>query len=130
MRLPGLGALDGLLGAALAAALALGMAWIAGAVALHTPGARELRRDIQRSEILSRLNDALPPSGPLLNALARFDPFPRIDGPEAQVPAPQPAIARDPRGPASGRASVVRSSAPPAAWASRDRAGWPPTGSS
>lgn len=96
MRLPGLGALDGLLGAGLAAALALGMVWIAGAVALHTPGARELRRDIQRSEILSRLNDALPPSGPLLNALARFDPFPRIDGPEAQVPPPQPEIARDP----------------------------------
>src|SRR3712207_9135848 len=53
----------------------LGLAWLFGAVALHTPGARELRRDIQRSEILSRLNDALPPSGPILNALARFDPF-------------------------------------------------------
>jgi S1-C subfamily serine protease len=107
MRLPGLGALDGLLGSALAAALALGMAWIAGAVALHTPGARELRRDIQRSEILSRLNDALPPSGPLLNALARFDPFPRIDGPEARVGPPQAAIARDPEVDAAA-AGVVR----------------------
>jgi S1-C subfamily serine protease len=107
LRLPGLGALDGLLGAALAAALALGMVWIAGAVALHTPGARELRRDIQRSEILSRLNDALPPSGPLLNALARFDPFPRIDGPEARVPPPRAAIARDPEVAAAG-ASVVK----------------------
>ena len=95
LRLPGIGLLDGLLGSVLAAALALGMVWIAGAVALHTPGARELRKDIQRSEILSRLNDALPPSGPLLNALARFDPFPRIDGPEARVPPPQAAIARD-----------------------------------
>ena len=34
----------------------------------------------------------LPPSGPLLNALARFDPFPRIDGPEARRRA---AVARD-----------------------------------
>jgi hypothetical protein len=107
LRLPGLGALDGLLGAALAGALALGMVWIAGAVALHTPGARELRRDIQRSEILSRLNDALPPSGPLLNALARFDPFPRIDGPEARVPPPRAAIARDQEVAAAG-AGVVK----------------------
>ena len=100
-------AVDGLLGAGLSACVALGIAWIAGAVALQTPGARELRRDIQRSEILSRLNDVLPPSGPLLNALARFDPFPSLDGPEADVPAPRAAIARDPQVQAAA-ASVVR----------------------
>lgn len=107
MRVPGLDAVDGLLGSALAAALALGMAWIAGAVALQTPGARELRREIQRSEILSRLNDVLPPSGPLLNALARFDPFPRVEGPEARVGPPRAAIARDAQVEAAA-ASVVR----------------------
>ena len=94
--IPGLRAFDGLLGAVLSTAIALGLAWLAGAVALQTPGARELRSDIQRSEILSRLNSVLPPSGPILNALARFDPFPHIDGPEADVPAPNAAIARVP----------------------------------
>jgi hypothetical protein len=105
--IPGLRSVDGLLGAVLATALALAIAWVAGAVALQTPGTRELRRDIQRSEILSRLNAALPPSGGLLNALARIDPFPTLRGPSADVPAPRAAIARDPevRGAAG---SVVR----------------------
>jgi S1-C subfamily serine protease len=107
MVLPGLGVLDGLLGALLSAAVALGLAWLFGAVALQTPGARELRSDIQRSEILSRLNDVLPPSGSVLNALARFDPFPSITGPTADVPPPRAAIARDPDVQAAG-ASVVR----------------------
>jgi hypothetical protein len=87
--------LDGIGGAVLVATLGLGLVWIAGAVALQTPGARELRRDIQRSAILSKLNEALPPSGPLLNALARADPFPRIRGPVADVPAPTRRILRD-----------------------------------
>ncbi|MTD46992.1 MarP family serine protease [Conexibacter sp. W3-3-2] len=107
LRLPGLAAVDGLLGAALAACVALGISWVAGAVALQTPGARELRADIQRSAILKELNAVLPPSGPLLNALARFDPFPQLDGPAPQVPAPRAAIARDPQVRAAA-ASVVR----------------------
>jgi S1-C subfamily serine protease len=94
--IPGVRTLDGFLGALLSAAIALGLAWIVGAVALQTPGVRQMRRDIQRSEILQRLNAVLPPSGSVLNALARFDPFPHIEGPEANVPAPSAAIARDP----------------------------------
>jgi hypothetical protein len=90
-----LGLLDGLGGALLVGCLGLFAAWVGGAVALHTPGARELREPIQRSAILARLNEALPPSGPLLQALARFDPFPRIDGPRADVRAPTARIARD-----------------------------------
>ena len=97
LRIPGLGVVDGLGGAALSGAVALGLAWLAGAVALQTPGAMQFRDEIQRSTILTRLNDALPPSGTILNALARFDPFPRIDGPSAGVPAPRAAIARDPQ---------------------------------
>jgi S1-C subfamily serine protease len=104
---PGVRTADGLLGAVLSAAIALGIAWIAGAVLLQTPGVRQLRRDIQRSEILQRLNTILPPSGPVLNALARFDPFPHIDGPEADVPAPSAAVARDPEVRAAS-AGVVR----------------------
>ncbi|QEC50018.1 MarP family serine protease [Baekduia soli] len=105
--IPGVAALDGLLGALLSAAVGLGLAWLAGAVMLQTPGARHLRTDIQRSAILSRLNAVLPPSGSVLHLLARFDPFPHIDGPEADVPAPAPAVARDPQVRAAA-ASVVR----------------------
>ena len=105
--LPGFGVVDGLLGAVLSGAVALGLAWLIGAVALQVPGARELRSEIQRSAILSRLNAALPPSGPILNALARFDPFPSIAGPSADVPPPRAAIARDPQVARAAR-SVVR----------------------
>lgn len=102
-----LGLVDGAGGAALIACLGLGVAWIVGAVALQTPGARELRRDIQRSTILQALNDALPPSGPILNALARFDPFPEITGPRPGVRPPDSRIARDPDVRAAA-ASVVK----------------------
>ncbi len=90
------GVVDGLGGALLIAALALTMAWVLGAVALQTPGVRELREPIQRSLILRELNAVLPPSGPVLRALARFDPIPRIQGPGANVAPPDSAIARDP----------------------------------
>jgi S1-C subfamily serine protease len=100
-------ALDGAGGAALFAALALLLAWVFGAVALHTPGARELRPAVQQSEILNALNDVLPPSGPILNVLNRIDPTPRVDGPEARVPPPDEGIARDPEVRAAG-GSVVR----------------------
>ncbi|MCW3000181.1 MAG: MarP family serine protease [Solirubrobacterales bacterium] len=95
-RVPGMATIDGALGAVLSAGLALGICWIAGAVALQTPGARQYRADIQRSSVLKRLNDVLPPSGSLLNALARFDPFPALDGPDAQVALPPAGVGRDP----------------------------------
>ena len=79
-----------------------------GAVALQTPGAGQLRDDIQRSVILQRLNQLLPPSGPILNALARFDPFPQIDGPRADVPPPTGGIAARPAACAAARTRVVR----------------------
>ena len=102
-----LGMLDGAGGAVLVGVLGLGLVWIVGAVALQTPGARELREPIQRSKILAALNERLPPSGGLLKALARFDPFPQIDGPAPNVRAPDSAIARDPQVQAAAR-SVVR----------------------
>jgi S1-C subfamily serine protease len=94
---PGFGVVDGIAGAALSGAIALGMVWLAGAVALQAPQTRGLRDDIQRSSILRALNDLLPPSSPILNALARFDPFPTISGPPVDVPAPRAAVARDPQ---------------------------------
>jgi len=106
-RLPAsLGLLDGVGGAILIAAAGLLVCWIAGAVALQTPGARGLRKDIQRSAILRLLNDELPPSGPILNALARFDPFPQIAGPAPGVAPPTSKIARDPDVQAAGHSTV------------------------
>ena len=108
--------------------MALGLVWLAGAVALQAPQARGLRDDIQRSSILRALNDVLPPSGPILNALARFDPFPRIDGPPVDLPAPRRGDRPRPRGARGGRAAWSRSRGPPAGWASRARAGSPRDG--
>ena len=102
-----LGVLDGVAGAALVGCLGLGLVWIGGAVALHTPGASELREPIQRSAILRALNERLPPSGPILQALARFDPFPHVAGPAPDVRPPNAAIARDPDVERAGR-SVVK----------------------
>lgn len=107
-RLPiRLGPLDGLGGAALIACIALGVAWIGGAAALQGPGPSQLRRDVRRSEILRLLNTALPPSGPLLNAIGSFDPFPEIRGPAPDVRPPSSGIGRDPQVRAARR-SVVR----------------------
>ena len=102
-----LGVLDGIGGAVLLGCLGLGLVWIGGAAALHAPGAGELREPIQRSAILRELNERLPPSGPILQALARFDPFPEIAGPAPQVGPPDAAIARDPDVARAGR-SVVK----------------------
>jgi S1-C subfamily serine protease len=95
MRSSAFGALDGLLGAALAVALALGFAWVVGVIVLQTPGVSDVRRTVQRSVILDRLNEVLP-SDTLLKALARFDPFPRVDGPEVNVGPPAKGVAADP----------------------------------
>lgn len=98
---------DGAGGAALIAAVALGLTWVFGAVALHAPGTAQLRGDVQRSEILRSLNDLLPPSGPVLGALNRVDPAPSIAGPTTAVSPPDPAIASDPDVERASR-SVVR----------------------
>ena len=94
-RAPGLGVVDGLLGALLMASVGLAVVWVLGAVALQTPGARTLRGDVQRSAILAKLNEVLP-SRDLLNALERFDPFPQIAGPDIDPAPPPKGIGRDP----------------------------------
>ena len=99
---------DGAGGAALIAAVALGLIWVFGAVALHAPGTAQLRGDVQRSLILRSLNDLLPPSGPVLNALNRVDPAPSIAGPTTPLRPPDPAIAARPRAWRGASRSVVR----------------------
>ena len=105
LRSPAFATLDGALGAVLTACVGLLIAWVLGAVALRADP--DIRRDVQRSLILRQLNAVLPPTGPLLNTLRGLDPFPQIDGPSANVPAPQAAIARDPEVAAAAR-SVVK----------------------
>lgn len=107
IRRPVLHLADGAGGAALIASVALGLAWVFGSVALHAPGTARLRADVQESLILRSLNDVLPPSGPVLNALDRVDPAPSVTGPAAPVARPDPAIAADPDVLGAGR-SVVR----------------------
>jgi S1-C subfamily serine protease len=96
VRRPFLNAADGAGGAALIASVALGLAWVFAAVLLHAPSTAQLRADIQQSLILRSLNDVLPPTGPLLNALDRVDPAPTVLGPAAPVAAPDAKIASDP----------------------------------
>jgi S1-C subfamily serine protease len=107
LRLPGLRTVDGLLGAALTASVALGIAWIVGAIAFQSTNSLVLKRDIQSSAILKGLNELLPPSGPILHALARIDPLPSVRGPAADVSPPPPGIARAPAV-KGARGSVVK----------------------
>jgi S1-C subfamily serine protease len=105
VRSPAASAVDGMLGAVLTGCVGLCLAWVLGALALANGG--EPRREVQRSSILQAINGVLPPSSGLIDALARLDPFPRIDGPEARVPAPTASIARA-DGVRAARASVVK----------------------
>jgi S1-C subfamily serine protease len=100
-------ALDAVGGALLLAVLGVALAWLFGVVALNAPGARDLRKTVQRSAILRELNDAVPPSGFILNTLNRIDPVTAIDGPDPQVGPPDSKLARDPEVRAASD-SVVR----------------------
>ena len=98
---------DGAGGAALIGAVALGLAWIFGAVALHAPGTTQLRADVQDSVILRELDQVLPPTGGVLNVLDRVDPAPSITGPATPTARPDRKIAENPRVVDAG-GSVVR----------------------
>lgn len=111
MWLPGLRLVDGALGAVLTACIGLGMVWIIGAVLLQTANQFKLppswRSSIAGSAILRDLNGALPPSGPILNALGRIDPLPSVSGRAANVPPPDPRTLEAPGVHGAAR-SVVR----------------------
>jgi S1-C subfamily serine protease len=106
LRLPPLRALDSAGGLVLGAAAGLALVWVFGATALLLPGQPDLRRDVQRSAVLNRLNGIVP-SDTLLNVLARVDPFPSIAGPEIPVGPLDGPIAGD-RAVRTAAASVVR----------------------
>jgi S1-C subfamily serine protease len=104
--IPGLRALDSVAGLILGAAGGILLCWAIGAVLLYLPGQSELRRAVQQSAILSRINEAFPPER-LLETLERVDPLGVFPGPPAAVPPPDSALARDPDVIAASR-SVVR----------------------
>jgi S1-C subfamily serine protease len=103
---PPLRLLDSVGGLALGVAAGTAIVWVAGAVALHTPGQTRLREEVQRSRILNEINQRVPPSR-LLDAIARVDPFAAIRGPQAQVAPPNPALIQS-AGVKTARASVLR----------------------
>lgn len=80
--------IDGIGGALLIAAVALGLVWVLGAVVLYTPGAEGLRRDAQKSILLGEINEVMPPSGPLIQALHRIDPVPTYARSPGEIAAP------------------------------------------
>jgi S1-C subfamily serine protease len=92
---PGLRKLDSVAGAMFGLAAGLLFCWAAGAVLLYFPGQSELRKAVQDSEILSRINEEFPPER-LLETLERVDPIGVFLGPPATVPPPSGRISRDP----------------------------------
>src|SRR6185312_13600646 len=93
-------------GIVLGAFTGLALVWVGAAVALLLPGQTTLRRDVQRSHVVRRLDSAVSPRH-LLNLLARIDPFPSITGPAPPAAPPTSSIARDPDVRAAAR-SVVK----------------------
>ncbi len=79
---------DGVGGALLISAVAVGLVWVLGAVVLYTPGAESLRKDAQKSILLSEINEVMPPSGPLIQALHRIDPVPTFARSPGAIAAP------------------------------------------
>ncbi len=84
----------------------LAVVWVLGAMALQLPGQTNLRRAVQRSEVLQRLNSIVP-HRTLLNALGRIDPFPKFAGPPIPTQPPDPRVLRQP-GVRAAAPSVVR----------------------
>jgi S1-C subfamily serine protease len=66
-----------------------------------------MRRDVQRSLLLGGINDVMPPSGPLIQALHRIGPLPTFATSPGEIAAPDSGTGASPRVRAAG-ASVVK----------------------
>ena len=93
--IPGMRLLDRFAGLVLGLAAGVFLCWAIGAVLLYVPGETELRRSVQRSAILSEINDVFPPER-LLEELERVDPIGVFLGPPAIVAPPEKGLAKDP----------------------------------
>ena len=98
---------DGAGGAILIGAVGVALAWITGAAYLYSAAPGPLRDEVRGSTLLAEVNGVLPPSGPLIEALYRIDPFPRIAASPGPVQAPDVGIGADPDVRSAAR-SVVR----------------------
>ena len=98
--------LDSAAGVVAGAFVGLAAVWVLGAMALQLPGQAQLRRAVQRSEVLRRLNAIVPPRT-LLNALGRIDPFPKLAGPPIPTEPPDRRVLHRP-GVRAAAPSVVR----------------------
>ena len=93
--IPGIRLLDSIAGLVLGLVAGVLLCWAVGAVLLYLPGQFDLRREVQRSVILSRINDEFPPER-LIETLERVDPIGVFLGPPAIVPPPDAALVKDP----------------------------------
>jgi S1-C subfamily serine protease len=105
-RAAGLRLIDSTGGVVAGALIGLAAVWVLGAMALQLPGQTQLRRAVQRSIVLQRLNSIVPPRT-LLNALRRVDPFPTLAGPPVPTQPPDPSVLARP-GVRAAAPSVVR----------------------
>jgi Trypsin-like peptidase domain/Colicin V production protein len=99
--IPGMRLLDRFAGLVLGLVAGVFLCWAIGAVLLYLPGETDLRRSVQRSLILSEINDVVPPER-LLEELERVDPIGVFLGPPAIVAPPDKGLAKD--------ADVIRAS--------------------
>ncbi len=93
--IPGMRLLDRFAGLLLGLVAGVFLCWAIGAVLLYLPGETELRRSVQRSAILSEINEVVPPER-LLEELERVDPIGVFLGPPAIVAPPDKGLAKDP----------------------------------
>ncbi|MGH3134924.1 MAG: MarP family serine protease [Gaiellaceae bacterium] len=93
--IPGMRLLDRFAGLVLGVVAGVFLCWAIGAVLLYLPGETDLRRSVQRSTILSEINDVFPPER-LLEELERVDPIGVFLGPPAIVAPPEKGLAKDP----------------------------------
>ena len=105
-RAAGLRLVDSTGGVVAGALIGLAAVWVLGAMALQLPGQTQLRRAVQRSIVLQRLNSIVPPRT-LLNVLRRVDPFPSLAGPPVPTQPPDPRVLARP-GVRAAAPSVVR----------------------
>ncbi|HEY2074113.1 MAG TPA: MarP family serine protease [Gaiellaceae bacterium] len=92
LRLTPFRLIDSAGGLVVGAASGVVLVWVLSATLLLVPGQSSLRRDVQRSVVVRRLDQAVPPRR-LLKLLARIDPFPSITGPTPPSSPPPPHIA-------------------------------------
>ena len=97
---------DSAFGVLAGALVGLVAVWVLGAMALQLPGQAQLRRSVQQSVVLQRLNEIVPPRT-ILNALGRIDPFQSLTGPAVPTRPLDPSVLRQP-GVRRAAPSVVR----------------------